>query len=79
LDLPASTSHLLNAAARLCRSSAPGSGLYLSVLEGNFAAQRFYFAHGAESVGTEIWDAPDGQHLSCLRFAWPANRLPVGP
>lgn len=71
-------SNLLNVAARLCNSSAAGSGLYLSVLEGNLAAQRFYFAHGAENVGTEVWDAPDGQQLLCLQLAWPANRLPVG-
>jgi GNAT superfamily N-acetyltransferase len=72
-------SRLLNAAAGLCNASAPGSGLYLSVLEGNLQAQRFYFAHGAENVGTEVWDAPDGQQLLCFRLAWSATRLPVGP
>jgi ribosomal protein S18 acetylase RimI-like enzyme len=71
-------SQLLQAVASLCASSAAGSGLYLSVLQNNREAQRFYHAHGAEEVGTEIWDAPDGHQLSCLRFAWPASRLPVG-
>jgi len=71
-------SRLLNATARLARSAAPESGLYLSVLEGNRPAQRFYFAHGAERAGTEVWDAPDGQPLLCLRLAWSAERLPLG-
>ncbi len=71
-------SQLLGAVADLCNSSAPGSGLYLYVLEGNLAARRFYLKHGAESVGTEVWDAPDGQRLPCLQLAWPAGRLPAG-
>lgn len=69
---------LLHASADLCTSGAPASGLYLSVLEGNVAAQRFYSAHGAEKAGTEVWDAPDGQQLICWRLAWPASCLPVG-
>jgi ribosomal protein S18 acetylase RimI-like enzyme len=68
---------LLRQIAGVCVSSAPGSGLYLSVLENNTTAQRFYYAHGAQNVGTETWDAPDGNELLCLRLAWPASRLPV--
>ena len=71
-------SQLLRAAASLCHFSARGSGLYLLVLEGNLSAQRFYLARGAENVGTEVWNAPDGQELVCLRLTWPANRLPLG-
>jgi ribosomal protein S18 acetylase RimI-like enzyme len=71
-------SQLLREVAGLCVSSAAGRGLYLSVLENNTAAQQFYYAHGAENVGTESWDAPDGNHLLCFRLAWPASRLPVG-
>ena len=70
---------LLRHVAGLCVSSAPGSGLYLSVLENNIAAQRFYYAHGAGNVGTETWDAPDGNRLLCFRLAWAASRLPLGP
>jgi ribosomal protein S18 acetylase RimI-like enzyme len=71
-------SRLLREVAGLCASSPPGSGLYLSVLENNIAAQRFYYAHGAENVGTETWDAPDGNRLLCFRLAWAASRLPIG-
>ena len=63
-------SQLLREVARVCLSSAAGSGLYLSVLENNSAAQQFYYAHGAQNVGTETWDAPDGNRLLCLRLAW---------
>ncbi len=69
---------LLREVAAVCMSSAAGRGLYLSVLENNTAAQQFYYAHGVESVATETWDAPDGNHLLCFRLAWPANRLPIG-
>ena len=69
---------LLREIGGVCASSAAGSGLFLSVLENNTAAQEFYYAHGAENVGTETWDAPDGNQLLCLRLAWPANRLPLG-
>jgi ribosomal protein S18 acetylase RimI-like enzyme len=68
--------HLLAASADLCRSEAPGSGLYLSVLEGNLEALRFYLAMGAQVAGAEIWDAPDGQARRCRVLAWPVNRLP---
>jgi ribosomal protein S18 acetylase RimI-like enzyme len=70
-------SELLRQVADVCVSSAPGSGLYLSVLENNTTAQQFYYAHGAENVGTETWDAPDGNHLLCFRLAWRLSRLPV--
>ncbi len=70
-------SRLLREVAGVCVSSAPGSGLYLSVLENNTAAQQFYHAHGARNVGTETWDAPDGNHLLCFRLAWLARRLPL--
>ena len=68
-------SRLLRAVAGLCVSSAPDCGLYLSVLENNLAAQQFYCSHGAENAGSETWDAPDGNRLPCLRFAWPPSRL----
>ena len=71
-------SQLLRQVSGVCVSSATGSGLYLSVLENNSAAQQFYYAHGAQNVGTETWDAPDGNHLRCVRLAWRSSRLPVG-
>jgi ribosomal protein S18 acetylase RimI-like enzyme len=69
-------SRLLACAAGLCSSMAARSGLYLTVLESKTTAQRFYYARGAVNAGAEIWDAPDGSRLPCLRLAWEAARLP---
>ena len=71
-------SQLLQAVARHSAAACPQAGLYLWVLAINTGAQRFYEAHGAEMVGTDVWTAPDGSRPPCFRFAWPSGRLPVG-
>ena len=46
--------------------------MHLWVLAGNTAAQRFYQRLGASQVEESVWDAPDGNSVSELRFAWPS-------
>jgi ribosomal protein S18 acetylase RimI-like enzyme len=68
---------LLALTAQAVLDSAPGSGLYLWVLEQNTAAQAFYTARGGTGVETGVVSPPGGDptrlHGSpmCLRFAWP--------
>lgn len=70
---------LLNAAARHCANAAPDAGMYLWVLQNNVNAQQFYLAHGAENIGSDVWDAPGGTRVPRYRFAWPDSALPLKP
>lgn len=71
-------SRLLGAVAESCAALTPASGLYLWVLQGNEVAQKFYRAHGAQNVGSDVWAAPGGTQVPRFRLAWPAGALP-GP
>lgn len=77
----------LGIGARLVRKTAgyvadhaPGSGLYLWVLEQNESAQSFYTALGGVCVERDVVPAPGGVagrlngSPGCLRFSWPDSR-----
>lgn len=70
-------SKLLNAVAHHCAMLSGNAGLYLWVLQNNTAAQKFYFSHGAENVGTDVWNAPGGTQVPRFRFAWSRSQLPL--
>jgi ribosomal protein S18 acetylase RimI-like enzyme len=68
---------LLAMTARAVLDSAPGSGLYLWVLEQNTAAQAFYEARGGTCVERSHASPPGGDPArlngkpAILRYAWP--------
>jgi ribosomal protein S18 acetylase RimI-like enzyme len=68
---------LLALTAQAVLDRAPGSGLYLWVLEQNTAAQAFYTARGGTCVETCAAPPPGGDPSRlngspmCLRFVWP--------
>ena len=57
--------------AQWCIRSHASDVLHLWVLAPNIAAQGFYQCLGASSVEQSEWNAPDGNRVSELRFAWP--------
>jgi GNAT superfamily N-acetyltransferase len=57
--------------AQWCTRTQATDGLHLWVLAGNTAAQGFYQRLGGREVETSVWDAPDGNQVAELRFAWP--------
>jgi ribosomal protein S18 acetylase RimI-like enzyme len=77
---------LLRAVATRCTASISGVNaaagakqhLYLFVIQANLAAQRFYTRHGAQNVGVDMWDAPDGGRVPLYRFAWADAKHLVG-
>jgi len=68
---------LLALTARAVLDSAPGSGLYLWVLEQNTAAQAFYGARGGARAERRAVLSPGGEPSrlngtpTALRYAWP--------
>ncbi len=68
-------SQLVTHVAQWCARTQAADGLHLWVLAGNTAAQGFYRRLGATLVEQSVWDAPDGNRVAELRFAWPT----VGP
>jgi ribosomal protein S18 acetylase RimI-like enzyme len=68
---------LLVLTAQAVLDAAPGSGLYLWVLEQNAAARAFYDARGGTCVERTDEGPPDGDpasiigHPAVLRYAWP--------
>jgi len=48
----------------------PGAGLYLSVLEANVAARRFYAALGATNQEARLWEPPGGGEVVELHYVW---------
>jgi ribosomal protein S18 acetylase RimI-like enzyme len=68
---------LLSLTAQAVLDSAPGSGLYLWVLEQNAAAQAFYSARGGARVERRAVLSPGGDPTrlngtqKALRYAWP--------
>ncbi len=67
---------LLRLSAEFVANHAPGSGLYLWVLEQNRSAQGFYRALGGECVERGVVPPPGGVDgrlngsPACLRYAW---------
>lgn len=57
--------------ARWCVQTRRMDRLHLWVLAPNVAAQGFYKRMGASAVEESAWDAPDGNRIGELRFAWP--------
>lgn len=55
-----------------CARTQSSTGLHLWVLAPNVAAQGFYTRLGASPVEESAWDAPDGNRVAELRFAWPS-------
>lgn len=68
---------LLNAVALHCSTVSPSAGLYLWVLQNNTNAQSFYYSHGANNVGADVWDAPGGTKVPRFRFAWSKFTFPL--
>jgi GNAT superfamily N-acetyltransferase len=66
---------LLTGVAEWCAKTYPDSGLYLSVLEGNIRAQRFYGRLGAADVGGAVWDPPGGGNTPVRWYAWTKAQL----
>lgn len=66
---------LLAGVAEWCTAAYPDSGLYLSVLEGNIRAQRFYGRLGAADVGGAVWDPPGGGNTLVRWYAWTKAQL----
>ncbi len=63
---------LMAEAARGVIRRRPSTGLYLTVLEQNQAAQAFYAARGGIPVGRKIAGPfPGGGTAAVLRYAWP--------
>lgn len=62
---------LVGHVAQWCADTQAVDGLHLWVLAGNSAAQAFYRRMGAQAVEESEWDAPDGNRIAELRFAWP--------
>jgi GNAT superfamily N-acetyltransferase len=58
--------------AQWCSRTHASDVLHLWVLAPNIAAQGFYKRLGASPVEQAEWDAPDGNRVSELRFAWPS-------
>ena len=56
--------------AAWCARTHRSPSLHLWVLEGNRAAQGFYQRLGARAVEQAVWDAPDGNPVLELRYAW---------
>ncbi len=56
--------------AQRCVRSHSSDVLHLWVLAANVAAQGFYQRMGASAVEQTDWDAPDGNRVSEMRFAW---------
>ena len=63
---------LIRHIAQWCTLSHTSDLLHLWVLAPNIAAQGFYQRLGASAVEQSEWDAPDGNRVSELRFAWPS-------
>jgi ribosomal protein S18 acetylase RimI-like enzyme len=62
---------LMSETARVVIERAPGSGLYLGVLEINKAAQSFYEARGGQCVRQDVTDAPGGGTAADRWYFWP--------
>lgn len=63
---------LVSHVAQWCAQTQSATALHLWVLKGNTAAQGFYKRLGASAVEKSVWDAPDGNSVPELRFAWPS-------
>ena len=61
---------LVTHVAQWCARTQASDALHLWVLAGNSAAQGFYKRLGASPVEESDWDAPDGNRIAELRFAW---------
>jgi GNAT superfamily N-acetyltransferase len=66
---------LLSAVADWCRAEYPSEGLYLSVLEQNTQARRFYESLGATDQEGDIWLPPGGGSVAIRRYAWSRDEL----
>ncbi|TDW54765.1 GNAT family N-acetyltransferase [Kribbella pratensis] len=72
---------LLSLTAKALQEAAPGSGLYLWVLEQNIAAQGFYEARGGIRGDRKDVPPPGGEqrrlngHPACFRYYWPDPSL----
>ncbi|MBD1577762.1 GNAT family N-acetyltransferase [Vibrio sp. S11_S32] len=45
-------------------------GLYLEVIEKNYAAKGFYHSIGGTHAGDPMWNAPDGSQVPCQTYTW---------
>ena len=61
---------LMREIARWSRWHYPDAGLYLSVVEANLPARRFYEALGAMNQESWLWEPPSGGKVTALRYVW---------
>lgn len=66
---------LVRRVARWCRDEHPALGMYLSVLEQNERAQRFYEGLGGQDVGGDTWIPPDGGSAKVRHYVWDIERV----
>ena len=62
---------LMSESARRLLASGSISGLYLSVLEKNQNARRFYEKAGGRYIGSTAHTSSDGGSVIALRYYWP--------
>jgi len=56
------------------RENHPLAGIYLSVLEPNVPARRFYESLGAINFESRNWEPPGGGQVVDLRYTWPDSQ-----
>lgn len=61
---------LMQEVAHWSQRKYPGAGLYLSVLEPNLPARRFYERLGATNHASRLWEPPGGGEVVDLRYVW---------
>lgn len=64
---------LMTQVALWSRDNYPGVGLYLSVLEPNISARRFYENLGATNQESSLWEPPGGDKVVDLRYVWSSS------
>ena len=68
---------LVRRVAAWCREKYPARGMYLSVLEQNDRAQRFYERIGGVDSGGDTWIPPDGGSAKVRYYVWTVGQLKV--
>jgi ribosomal protein S18 acetylase RimI-like enzyme len=66
---------LLRSVATWSRENYPEAGVYLSVLEPNLPARRFYESLGAINYESRNWEPPGGGQVVDLRYIWPGSQI----
>ncbi|MGW8246840.1 MAG: N-acetyltransferase family protein [Acidiferrobacterales bacterium] len=65
---------LMRSVAGWSQENYPEAGIYLSVLEPNLPARRFYESLGATNYESRNWEPPGGGQVVDLRYTWPDSQ-----